>query len=56
MEPKLLYILFKNPVRTEKKTQHFTVTKINWLRLFKEIIAGFSENHTKHINIFYVQN
>jgi hypothetical protein len=33
-----------------KKTQHFTITKINWLTLFKEIIAVYSENHTKPIN------
>jgi hypothetical protein len=28
-------MLFKNPVRTSKKTPHFTITKINWLTLFK---------------------
>jgi hypothetical protein len=37
-------------VRTAKKSQHFTITKINWLTLFREIIAVYSENHTKHIN------
>jgi hypothetical protein len=26
---------FKNPVRTSKRTPHFTITKINWLTLFK---------------------
>jgi hypothetical protein len=41
---------FKNSVRTAKKTQHFTITKINWLTLFKEIIAVYCENHTKPIN------
>jgi hypothetical protein len=40
----------KNSVRTTKKTQHFTITKINWLTLFKEIIAVYSEKHTKHTN------
>jgi hypothetical protein len=39
-------MLFKNPVRTSKRTPHFTVTKINWLMLFKEI-AVCSENHAK---------
>jgi hypothetical protein len=34
--------MFKNSVRTAKKT-HFTVTKINRLTLFKEIIAVYSE-------------
>jgi hypothetical protein len=33
-----------------KETLHFTITKINWLTLFKEIIAVYSVNHTKHIN------
>jgi hypothetical protein len=40
-------MLFKNPVRTSKRTPHFTITKINWLTLFKEIIAVYSENHKK---------
>jgi hypothetical protein len=43
-------MLFKNSVRTSKRTPHFTITKINWLMLFKEIIAVYTENHTKHIN------
>jgi hypothetical protein len=42
--------IFKNSVRTAKKTQHFTITKINWLTLFKEIIAVYCENHMKQIN------
>jgi hypothetical protein len=41
--PKLIEILFKHSVRTAKKTQLFTVTKINWLMLFKEAIAVYSE-------------
>jgi hypothetical protein len=28
-------MLFKNLVRTSKRTPHFTITKINWLTLFK---------------------
>jgi hypothetical protein len=44
-------MLFKNPVRTSKRTPHLTITKINWLTLFKEIIAVYSENHTEPINI-----
>jgi len=43
-------MLFKNSVRTSKRTLHFTITKINWLMLFKEIIAVYSEKHTKPIN------
>jgi len=43
-------MLFKNSVRTSKRTQHFTITKINWLTLFKEIIAVYSDNRTEPIN------
>jgi len=35
----LLKIIFKNLARTSKRTPHFTITTINWLMLFKEIIA-----------------
>jgi hypothetical protein len=38
----------KNSIRTAKKTQHFTITKINWFMLFKGIIAVYTENHTEH--------
>jgi hypothetical protein len=44
-------MLFKNSVRTSKGTPHFTITKINWLTLFKKIIAVYSEKHKKPINI-----
>jgi hypothetical protein len=50
LKTKLVYILFKNSVRTPKGTPNFTVTKINLLTLFKEIIAVYSKNHTKPIN------
>jgi hypothetical protein len=43
-------MLFKNSVCTSKRTPHFTITKINWLMLFKEIIAVYSENLAKPIN------
>jgi hypothetical protein len=46
----LVYIIFKNSVRTAKKTQHFTVTKMNRLTLFKEIIGVCSESHTERVN------
>jgi hypothetical protein len=53
-------MLFKNPVRTSKRTPLFTITKINFLTLFKEIIAAYSENHAKpensKCNITYCQN
>jgi hypothetical protein len=50
LKPKLIWIIFKNPICTAKKTQHFTISKINLLMLFKEIIAIYTENNTKHIN------
>jgi hypothetical protein len=43
-------MLFKNSVRTSKRTPTFTITKINWLTPFKEIIAVYSENHANPIN------
>jgi hypothetical protein len=43
-------MLFKNPVRTSKKTLHFTITKINWVTLFKKIVTVYTQNHTKNIN------
>jgi hypothetical protein len=47
---KLFYIIFKNSVRTAKKTPHFTVTKFNRLTPLKEIIAVYSENHARPID------
>jgi hypothetical protein len=46
-------MFFKNSARTSKRTPHFTITKINWLTLFKEIIAVYTENHTRHTNTKY---
>jgi hypothetical protein len=43
-------MLFKNSVHTSKRTPHFTITKIKWFMLIKEIIVVYSENHTKPIN------
>jgi hypothetical protein len=40
-------MLFKNSVRTSKRTPHFTITNINCLMLFNEIIAAFRENDAK---------
>jgi hypothetical protein len=39
----------KNSVRTAKKTRYFTITEINWLTVFKEINAVYSDNHMKSI-------
>jgi hypothetical protein len=56
LKSKLVWIIFKNSARTAKKTQHFSVTKINLLMLFKKIIAVYSENHMKPINTLCGQN
>jgi hypothetical protein len=37
-------MLFKNPVRTSKRTPHFTITRINWLTLFMETVFVYSKN------------
>jgi hypothetical protein len=50
LKKKLVCILFKNSVRTSKRTPTITITKINWLTPFKEIISVYSENHEKPIN------
>jgi hypothetical protein len=44
-------MLFKNSVRTSKRTQHFTITKINWLTLFKEIKPLF-KNLCQNFSVF----
>jgi hypothetical protein len=49
LKTKLVYILVGSSVRASKRTPNFTITKINWLTLFKEIIAVYSENHAKPI-------
>jgi uncharacterized protein YktB (UPF0637 family) len=56
LKPKRVWVIFKNSVRTAKKTPHFTITKINWLTLFKEIIAVYTENYTEPINTLCGQN
>jgi hypothetical protein len=53
--PKSVLIVFKNSVRTSKKTQHVSMTTINWVMLFGEIIAVHSENHTKLIHTLWAK-
>jgi hypothetical protein len=36
-------MLFKNSVRTSKRTPHFTIAKINWLTLFKFKEVGYED-------------
>jgi hypothetical protein len=35
LKRKLVQIIFKDSVRTSKRTPYFTITKIDWLTLFK---------------------
>jgi hypothetical protein len=53
LKPKLSLILvsFKHSVGTSRKTQPVTVTKINWLMLFKGIINVYSDNLMKGVNV-----
>jgi hypothetical protein len=48
LELKLIWIMFNNSVPTTKKTQYFSITKINWSMLFKEIISLFWELYETH--------
>jgi hypothetical protein len=43
----------KNSDCTSNRTPHFTIRKISWIRLFKEIIAVYCENDTKPTNTKY---
>jgi hypothetical protein len=54
LNPKLVYINLKNSVLTSKG--HITIAKINWLMLFTEIFAVYSEYHMKPINTLSEQN
>jgi hypothetical protein len=49
-EPNFVQIIFKNSARTSKRKPHFTITRIKWLTLFKEMVAVYSKNRIKHIN------
>jgi hypothetical protein len=42
-------ITFKHSVRTSKKTQHLTITTINWLMPFREIFYVFYEKTRKEV-------
>ena len=48
--------MFKYPVHTAQLTHSVSVIKSRQLLLYTEIIAVFSEIHTKHINTLCGQN
>jgi hypothetical protein len=41
---------FKNSVCTSKKTKPISLTKINWLMVWKKMFPVYNENHKKPIN------
>jgi hypothetical protein len=51
LKPRLVQILFEDSVRISKRAQHFTITKINCLILFKETTPVYSDNDKKLRNI-----
>jgi hypothetical protein len=48
-EKKLVCVIFKNSVRTSKRTQQFTITE-NLINAVKDIIVVYNENYTELIN------
>jgi hypothetical protein len=51
----LNYIIIKIQFVLHRK-HDFSATKTNWLTLFREAIAVYCENHTKHTNAICGQN
>jgi uncharacterized membrane protein len=41
---------------SQKNTHYVSITEINWLILFSEIIVAYSENYTKSISTLSEQN
>jgi len=50
------FIIFKDPVRTGQWTHSVSVIQTSQLMLYREIIAVYSETHTKHTNPLHEQN
>jgi hypothetical protein len=53
---KFIQVIYKSSVCTSQETHHVSATKSNRLMLFRETVAVYSENHTKHINTLCGQN
>jgi hypothetical protein len=47
---KVVYIMFKNSVRTSKRTPRFIVTKTNPLMMFKGVKGVYIEKRKKAVN------
>jgi hypothetical protein len=53
----LKHAVFLNLIlASKKKKQSVSTTRINWLMLFREIVAVHSRNHTKTVNALCGQN
>jgi hypothetical protein len=50
LNPTLAYITGYSRIQTVPEREHFTITKINWLLPFKEVIAVSNKTHKKPIN------
>jgi hypothetical protein len=46
IEADLVLMALKNSVLTAQKTQHFSITEMNWAVPFKEITTIYAENYT----------
>lgn len=46
---KITLKICKKSVHTAQKTQYFSVTDINWLMLFTEVLTVYNANHKKFI-------
>jgi hypothetical protein len=51
-----LFRRLRHSVRTSQETHYVSATKTNRLILFRETVAVYCENHTKHINTLCGQN
>jgi hypothetical protein len=49
-------IIFKISVCTSQETHYVSVTKPNWLVLFRETVAVYCKNHTEHTDILCGQS
>jgi len=43
-------VIMKNSVHTPRKTHYISVTKADWLALFREITQDYGEPHAKNMN------
>jgi hypothetical protein len=53
---KHIRMLYKNSVGTSQQTHHASMTTVNRLMLFTEVIAVYCENHMENINTLCGQN